>query len=487
MKSLALSAAIFSIFSAALAPPAGATGLIVARFGGEWGHPMSDDLWAIYYNPAGLSLLGGTRLTLSGSLAWRNYTYDRDPEGIDDILAASETGAGTPEGEGVASNSGRSTLMNAITLPFFAVGSDFGIKGFGAALGVYVPFGGQSIWDRAASSDAFPGAVDGPQRWWTIEGTIRSIYATAALAYRLEPHRLSFGVGLSGVLSELDNVQARNADGTDHLVVGDRLQEGRARVDVHTWDLALSLGLLWEPVDNLFFGLSYQSQPGFGQQRLTGTADLVLGGGPRPEDTTVAAEVTQEMPEIVRVGLRYGAPEVWEARIFADWANWSVLDEQCILNAEVPGRSCKGDSPPGKIIIIPRNWEDAWGVRMSGSYWLDPDIELVAGLGFDGNAIPDTTLEPALFDSEKVSLTLGGRFELLDGRLALSAQYTQVFYAERDIAPRGRTPVDPANPEGATVSDLSAVGLREAVRVPDSAGHYSHALGLFELGASLSF
>jgi long-chain fatty acid transport protein len=42
----------------AFAGRAGATGIAVARFGGEHGTPMTSDPTAMYYNPAGLALAG---------------------------------------------------------------------------------------------------------------------------------------------------------------------------------------------------------------------------------------------------------------------------------------------------------------------------------------------------------------------------------------------------------------------------------------------
>jgi len=464
-----------------IAPSSKATGLLVARFGGEWGHPMSGELWSIYYNPAGLSLLGGTRLALSGSFAWRSFTYTRDAGAIDQILEPGQPGAGTPAGEGVAVNSGEASLFNVIASPFFAVGSDFGIEGFGAALGFYVPFGGQSAWDQTASSDTFPGAVDGPQRWWTIEGTIRSMYATGALAYRIEPLRLSFGLGLNVVISQIDNVLARAADGTDDLVAGGGLKEGRARIDVSSVDLALSAGLLWEPIDELVIGVSYQSQPNFGPQTLSGEVDLAISGGPITGDLKQDADVTQSMPDVVRFGVRYGEPKCWQVRAFADWARWSVLDKQCILNTTSATGGCGADSPR-KIIIIPRYWQDAWGVRLSGSWWASEGLELVFGGGWDGSAVPDETVEPALYDGDKLSFTLGAKLSL-DGGLDLSLQYTQLVYPDRDIAPRGRV----TDASGRQISDLSQAGIPDGERSPDAAGLYQHSIGVVELSAQYRF
>lgn len=470
---------------AATAPDAHASGLLVARFGGEWGHPMTDGVTALYYNPAGLALARGTRLELTGSFAWRDFVYRRNSEAIDNIQDDGATGTGTPR-EAVSLNSGRAHLINFLATPFIGAASDFGVKGLGVAVGMFVPLGGQSIWSPSTKSADYPGAVDGPQRWWTVEGTQRSIYGSLGVAYRIPQLKLSIGASLNLVLSEVHNNQARNADGTDNMVSGEYVAEGRAFVDVSGLDLAVGVGLMWEPVENLFIGASYQSQPGFGDQTLKGHVSLALGSGPLGDGLTNVAELRQAMPDVVRFGVRYGEPKRWEVRLFGNYVRWSVFKEQCTLNSSVADRSCQGTSPPGKIIIVPRDWHDGFEVRIGGSYWVSPDVELAAGMGYDSNAVPDKTLEPALHDADKLTFTLAARIKLLE-QLSLTANYTQVVYFDRTIAPRGRVPVDPNNPGGATVSNLAATGYREALRTPDAAGAYHVALGLLEIGLTAQF
>ena len=129
-----------------LSLPAFASGFFVARFGGEHGHPTTDHLSSIYYNPAGLSLGKGTRLTIDANLAWRMFSYERPEDAIDNIF--DDGASGTPR-EAVSANAGEATLNNFIAAPFAAVASDFGIEGFSAAVGFYAPFGGSSVYDKS--------------------------------------------------------------------------------------------------------------------------------------------------------------------------------------------------------------------------------------------------------------------------------------------------------------------------------------------------
>ena len=146
------------------------SGFVVARFGGEHGHPTSDNLSAIYYNPAALTLGSGTRLMIDGTLAHRSVDYTR-PES-----AISSVGSGTPN-DALHINSGTAQLRNFAGSPFFSVASDFGVPKLTVAFGFYVPFGGGASWSKNGKVPmkraSVPGAIDGQQRWWSIDSSLR--------------------------------------------------------------------------------------------------------------------------------------------------------------------------------------------------------------------------------------------------------------------------------------------------------------------------
>jgi len=477
------SAALTITLGVLFAVPAQASGFLVARFGGEHGHPTTDNATAMYYNPAGLTLGKGTRLFLDGSLAWRTFTYDRDEGAFDHPLEANDVREGTPNTpEGIAANSGEGTLSNILGAPFFGVQSDLGIDGLGLALGFYAPLGGSSVYDRGDFDPKYPGAQDGAQRWWVIEGTIRSLYFTGAAAYEIKPANLSIGLGVNVVKSEIKTVRARNAKGTDWTVrqydtdangevEQSRVQEGRARLDVSSIDLSVGLGVLWHPSDDVWVGASWQSQPGFGENQLEGTFQQVLANG-EPEDPKDVS-VFQSMPDVFRLGGRYRPSATQEIRLFGDYVRWSAFEEQRVIT----GSDTECDQT-GKLACIPRFWDDGYGVRAGYSYWLNAGVEVFVGAGYDSSAVPDETVDPSLYDTEKVTGSLGGRFELMDDALAIAAAYTQVFYFERDVAPRGR------DADGLTILPSK---VPDTHRSPDGAGKYTQAVGVFNLNVEYSF
>lgn len=436
------------------APEARASGLSTARFGGEHGHPTTDNPTAIYYNPAGIALKPGTRIFLDASIAARFASYARPDS------AVSSPGTGTPD-MALDANVGTAKLANVIAGPFAGVSSDFGTKFFSGGLALYYPFGGQARWntnDKYAGNDMYPGAVDGVQRWYTIDGKIRSMYLTGAVAFNIAKIGLSIGLSGSAIRSEVDTIRARNADGTDDLVNSDNtLKEGRSWLKASGWQGSFGIGLIWQWRDKLWIGGSYTSRPNItGDMTLKGELHNALATA-KPDITQI--ELTQRLPDVARLGFRFRPTPKVELRLFGDFTNWKVFDKQCVLVASVEGRNCGFDNADtaltdpenfgtkgtnkGVTQHLPRFWKPAGGVRVGASYWVVDPVELFAGVGFDSSAVPVQTLDSALMDSNKMTFSLGGRFEV-HKNVALAVTFTDVAYFKVDT--KGRSVLNKFTP-----------------------------------------
>lgn len=447
--------ALALLASSALAPAsAWAGGFTATRFGGENGHPATDDPTAIYYNPAGLAYGHGTRALIEGLFAYRTVDYTRDPGDIDDPDATAED---------KAANSGKGTLGDLIVSPFVGVASDLGIEGLGVGFGIYAPFGGQTSWDKNPefeNSTTYPGAVDGPARWSSIEGEQRSIYFSLGGAWRTKNQKFGVGAAVNVISSSLSLVRARNIDGTDAVVTEQGgVQEGRALLDLTDLTFSASVGVMFKPTDCLRLGVSYQSQPNFGEMTLDGT--LTNKYGPT-EPFTVDVQMRQQLPDSIRVGGVWRAAEKATLHFAADFQRWSVFKDQCLVQTGVGEAKCvfkpdgsldTGAGGANVLVDIPRDWNDTFSIRGGGTYELNDKLELNAGVMFDSNAVPDETLEPALIDTNKIIAQLGGRYDI-SKNVALTSTLGYVAYLSRTTTPRA---VDPATPS----------------RNPDMAGDYS--------------
>lgn len=426
-----------------------ASGYATARFGGEDGHPTAAHPSALYYNPAALTELEGLSVSIDGSLVLRHFSYRHEaaptdvppPEGVDD------------------GNTGTSAVTHPMGAP-----SAFAAWRLGDAVvaaGVFVPFGGTYEGPGDGPDGAYPGTVDGPGRWHLISGEIADVYYSVGLGWRFG----DLAVGAAGNLihARVRDLRARNIDGTDNVET-----EGRSLLEVDGYLGSFGLGLTWRPVGPLLLGASYQARPGVTRQRLGGHMKGFYAGG-RFDD---AVDLLQAEPDVFRLGVRWRPAEAWELRAFGELVRWSAFDRQCVVRAGADcdlGADGRDRSGGGVIQNVPRHWSDTGGVRLGASHWLLLDLELQLGLGLDGDAVPDSTLDTSLPDALDWSVAGGVRY-LIVPEVKLSATYVSVFFLDRDTA--GRSRLAQAEPPS---------------RLPDSGGRYTHRADVFRLGVDLSF
>lgn len=446
-----------------------AAGFASARFGGEHGNPTESNPTALYFNPAGIAHSEGIHLFVDGSLALRHVTWTHQRSAND---------VAEPPGAELA-NYGKASLTNVFGGPALAATARVGDVAFG--LGLFVPFAGRASWDKneAFAGSRFPLAVDGVQRWHGIEGSLTSLYLTGGAAYKFGP----LSVGLSGnlIFSSLANRQAKN------LVNGnnDINQEARSEIDVSGRHASFGAGVMWEAIDRtLWIGASYQASPGITDMMMQGTLTS-RSSGTSAETRTDQVDFHQSLPDIFRAGVRYRiggaggsveqgtAPRV-ELRLFGDYTRWSKLEQQCVALRDRPcGINRDGTAAPGTgtVVNVYRGWQDTFGVRAGGSYWFAPHVEAFVGVGFDRNATPDNTLDPALPDATSIAPALGGRFEIWN-KLYLSASYTHIQYLDR-------------NNIGKSVLDDPAVA--PTTRRVSGDGEYTAWIGVLNINAEKQF
>jgi long-chain fatty acid transport protein len=439
---------------------ASASGFAATRFGGEHGNVTTTNPTALYYNPAGMAFGAGASLFIDGSLALRRVTYQH---------AQAPTDALEPPGAEGA-QFGKAELLNLFGGPMLGATKKLGNLALGVSL--CVPFGGRAHWgknEKFRNDPNFPLAVDGVQRWHSIDGAITFIYLSGGLAYRIG--RLSVGATGNFIMSSVKNTQAKTPVGTGDP---DLMREGRAVLDVSGTHGSFAAGAMLEAIkDRLLLGVSYQAQPGLGPIRLTGTVTSQYQG----TDNPIPVNFNQSLPDVVRVGARLRLTPASEVRLSGDFTRWSVMRTQCVgFDPEGPeGGDCAvfpdGSDATGGYTIqnLRRRWKDTYAVRAGGSYWLVPAVELFAGAAFETAATPDESLDTNLPDSHNFAGALGGRFQL-GGSWFVGVTYTHVQYLDRDTTGKSR--------------------LAEALlpsKMPDSGGKYTQWISVLNMNVEKQF
>jgi long-chain fatty acid transport protein len=433
---------------------AAAAGFATARFGGEHGHATTTNPTALYFNPAGIALAEGIHLFADGTLALRSVTWQHtEPAG----------GTPTPAG-GDGANDGTAELFNVFGAPMLGATVSLGSLALGAA--IFVPFGGRVHWSQneAFVDSDYPLAADGVQRWHSIRGAITHLYASAGAAYRFGP--LSFGATINLIRSEVMSVRAKN-------FAGDTLpnleSEGRATTDVSSVHGSYGLGVLLEALpDQLWFGASYQAQPGLGPIEHGGTLTIEDRGA----KNDLAVTLHEALPDIIRLGGRFRPVPAWELRLFGDLTRWSVSRTTCLgLEGEPCVVTATGADPNGGVIPLNllRGWNDTIGMRAGVSHWPRPRVELFAGAGFETAATTDETIDPELPDANNIAGALGARWQVMSG-FFVCGSYTHIQYLARDNS-------------GKSILTLADVPTRR----PDAGGRYEQWIGIVNANVELEF
>lgn len=441
----------------AVTSPAWGAGFATTRFGAEHGNVTETNPFALYYNPGAIARSEGVRAMLAGNIVYRSLSWRHELEPRDAAIPPGAEGANTGEG----------TLANVFGGPAFGLTARLGDLALG--LGFFVPFGGRARFDANdsfASSASFPQAADGVARFHGIRGAITFAYTSAGVAYTVGP--VAFGVAGNLIFGGVESRQARDfgPSGTN-----DATREGRARLETSGTFGSFGAGALYEALeDRLWLGASYQASPGLGTIAIPGTLTNTYGG------VTVKYDVKlhQELPDVFRVGARYRATEALELRLHADTTRWSRFEHQCIGLATKPcGIDPDGSAAAGTGTIVNyyRGWEDTWSVHAGASYLVEAGVEVNGGARFETAAVPDTTLDPNLADSDTLSLGAGGRLHI-DADWWVNGSYTHIYYFPRDN--RGKSILADPNVSGQT-------------RRPDGGGRYELFVGALELGVEGRF
>ena len=441
---------VLALLVLGLASRASAGGFDTARFGSEHGHAAGATPFAVYYNPAALTANRKVHLALDVSLILHQASYKRTDTTT------------TPPADAPGVNTGTSKLFDAAPLPSLAGSVRFGDFTLGA--GLYAPISGLQRWggnDAYKGNVNYPGAQDGAARWHMIHGDIVQFNLTLAAAYNIKPIGLSLGGGLNVNYMRIRLARALTASQDDDPRYG---IEQRVRLEGDQITASFSVGAMWEAMkDQLWFALSYQSPPGFYKEmELEGTTRTSVGAV--AENPSV---IHQEFPDVIRWAVKARPSGRYELRLFGDYTRWGRLKEQCITNK---GAVCDVTNVNTIVSNQVRKWNDTFGVRAGASYFPSKTSEAFFGLGYDSNAIPESTLDATIIDGHDISATLGGRMRFGDS-FGLLASYTHQQMLPRTVKK----------------SELDSSTWPVKNRLPTANGEYKQWLGYLTIMGELYF
>lgn len=318
---------------------------------------VGDDLSAVHYNPAGMTLLPGANFQAGVVYIDTNLEF---------------------EGNDGCSENGRYGKGQGIPAGYFTRQISEDVR-FG--MGLTVPFGMgtgyKKGWDHGTRG---------------TDSTILTFDINPNLAWKINDF-VSVGAGVSFQYAEAKLGMDMMPGGAIH---------GRIKAD--SWDFGYNLGIMISPTDKLRFGLSYRSAI---EHDAEGTLDVSMPG----KALSVGSTATVKTPDTVMLTATWEATQDLRLSGLIRWANWSNFDT---LTISSPTLAAVGQ-PQFASVSIANNWEDTWLFSLGADYRLNNEWTVRAGIAYETDAIDDQTTRMAVIpDTDRLWLAFGASYKYSD-------------------------------------------------------------------------
>ncbi len=374
VKHFTLKLAAAATLSAALSSAAVAGGFMlteqsVAGLGRAYAGAgiVGDDLSAVWYNPAGMSLLSGTAVQMGAVVA------DLDLEVTTNSSATFDNGRnGTME-------NGR---KHGVPIPnMYLVHQIKDDMWFG--LGITVPFGMATEYDNNwAAADK------------GMNAEVKVFDINPNVAFKLTD-TLSFGAGVS-----LQYVTAQ-FEQKNNLGHGTAM---RVRLNADGWAWGGNLGFMWQPTETVRVGLAYRSQ-------VNHKADGYLKSDLEAANGTLLrhfqsndGHAEMSAPHVITLTGTWKATEALRLSGLVRWTNWSSFDKLPISGSSL-GEATGGLTSKHNAVY---NWKDSWLFTVGADYDINDEFTVRGGVGYEISPVDDDKYRSATIpDTDRLWLSMG--------------------------------------------------------------------------------
>jgi len=181
-------------------------------------------------------------------------------------------------------------------------------------------------------------------------------------------------------------------------------------------DVGYNLALAYKPTKTIEFGLTYRSRVDLTQE---GTAKLYDVSSTTTPVYNGGSTVSIPLPAAVNVALAYTFSTDTTVEFVYEKTYWSAYST---LDFDYAGDI--GNLKPNFDDPIAKSWKDTQAYRIGLTQKLDK-LTLMAGAVLDESPVPDETLSYELPDSDSLSFSFGGRYDVTEKiNLGMSALYS---------------------------------------------------------------
>ena len=311
---------------------------------------VGDDLSAVHYNPAGMTLLSGTRMQATGTWVAVNLDY---------------------EGDSGQSENGR---LKGQIIPAGFITHQIN-DSLWAGLGLTVPYG---------MGTEFGEGWEGRERG--TESMILTFDINPNLAWKVND-KLSVGGGIS--------LQYAKAE------LGMGMGPMQANVKGDSWAWGWNVGLMFQPVETVRLGLAYRSHIAHNAE---GHTDV------KSPNLTSDMKVRIKTPDTVTLSATWEATDALRLSGTARWSKWSNFRTLDVQNLDFNGTPyAKFANVP-----VENNWDDTWFFSVGADYKLNGQWTVRGGVAYDQGPVENQYRMAVIPDTDRVWFSGGASYKYTD-------------------------------------------------------------------------
>jgi long-chain fatty acid transport protein len=316
----------------------------------------AEDASTVFWNPAGMSTLGGSGLAVAGDYVIPSFRF-------------SPAAASTYATFGNGGDAGVSTLVPA-AYGYLSLGPQLS-----AGLAINAPFGLSTEW-----SSPWAGMFYG------IKSQVETLNINPSLSWKVNEF-LSLGAGVS-----YQRLRATLTNGVTPLI-----PTAQGRVDGDEWRWGWNVGAMLDFGQGTRIGATYRSAISY---TIRGTLGF---NNPAFAALASSVEAALRLPQTASVSLSQQLTP--QLRLLADysWTGWNSINMLNIVATSGPGAGAAVSSTP-------LDFANSWRVGAGLEYQLSTPWLLRAGVAYDRSPVQDAFRTPRLPDNDRTWLAVGARF-----------------------------------------------------------------------------
>lgn len=377
---------------------------------------VGDDLSAVWFNPAGMTLQQGTAAQIGATLVSLNLKVKSN--------------------DGSQTENGRDKEMPIPSAYFIhQLSPDMWL-----GLGITTPFGLSTAyndnWGPHADQANHPGGMS--ERGYSAE--VKVFNFNPSLAWKATD-KLSVGAGVSIEYATAkyrtktyDPDMQKTVEGLlgQGAQVPATVNEANAGLKADGWAWGFNFGFMWEPTDTVRLGLAYRSSI---NHKVNGDTDITFPGlntdlvhqlPPEKQQalqgllgqfsgvhldgnglsTLSNGTATVKAPQTVMLTGTWKATKDLRLSGLVRWADWSSFDTLNIhVNSDFFTAVTNG-KPIG--MTVENHWKDTWMFALGADYDINEQFTVRGGIGYETSAIDDPRYRsPVIPDMNRLMLSAG--------------------------------------------------------------------------------